>query len=113
MTPDSFDAACLALPGTRMDVQWGADRVYKVGDRMFAVLGPEGSCSFKANDVAFEMLTTEGPGKPAPYLARARWVWFERTDALSESDLRAYLAEAHRLVAAKLTKKARAELGIG
>ena len=112
MTLEGFDAFCLSLPAATMDVQWGADRVYKVGGKMFAVLGPEGTCSFKANDVAFEMLTTEGPGKPAPYMARAKWVWFERTNALPEADMRIYLSTAHGLVAEKLTKKARAELGL-
>ena len=111
MNEAAFDAFCLSLPGATMDVQWGADRVYKVGGKMFAVLGA-GACSFKANDIACEMLTTEGPGKPAPYLARARWVWLERPDVLPEAELRAYLAEAHRLVAAKLARKQRAELGI-
>ena len=109
MNEVDFDAFCLSLPGATMNVQWGADRVYKVGGKMFAVLGA-GSCSFKVNDLAFEMLTTEGPAKPAPYLARAKWVWLERPDVLPE--LPAYLAEAHRLVAAKLSKTQRAELGL-
>ena len=112
MTPEAFEQACLSLPAATVTVQWGADRVFKVGEKMFAVLGPEGSCSFKANDIAFEMLTTEGPAKPAPYMARAKWVWFERTDAMPDNDMRAYLAEAHRLTAAKLTRKLRTELGL-
>ena len=95
-----------------MDVQWGADRVYKVGGKMFAVLGPEGTCSFKANDVAFEILTTEGRGKPAPYMARAKWVWFSSTEDLPDAEMRIYLTTAHGLVAEKLTRKARAELGL-
>jgi predicted DNA-binding protein (MmcQ/YjbR family) len=112
VTPEAFDAACLSLPAATVNVQWGSDRVYKVGEKMFAVLGPDGSCSFKANDIAFEMLTTEGPAKPAPYMARARWVWLAQPDALPDEEMRAYLSEAHRLVAAKLTRKARTELGL-
>jgi predicted DNA-binding protein (MmcQ/YjbR family) len=108
----AFDAFCRSLPAATMDVQWGSDRVYKVGGRMFAVLGPDGSCSFKANDIAFEMLTTEGPGKPAPYMARAKWVWLERPDVLPEAEMRSYLTEAHALIAARLTRKQRAELGL-
>jgi predicted DNA-binding protein (MmcQ/YjbR family) len=110
MTPEAFDAFCRSLAGATMTVQWGADQVYKVGGKMFAVLGPEGTCSFKANDVAFEMLTTEGPGTPAPYMARAKWVWFDSASALPDAELRIYLTTAHALVAEKLTKKARAEL---
>ncbi len=43
-----------------MDVQWGGENVWKVGDRMFAVRSPEGGFSFKASDIAFEALTAHG-----------------------------------------------------
>jgi predicted DNA-binding protein (MmcQ/YjbR family) len=112
MTPQAFDAACLTLPGATMTVQWGADQVYKVGDKMFAVLGPEGSWSCKASDVAFEALTVDGPGKPAPYLARAKWVWFPALDAAADDDIAGLLANAHALIAAKLTRAARAAIGL-
>ena len=113
MTYDEFDAACRALPGTTMEVLWGADHVYKVGGKMFAVTGPEGrSFSAKFSDIAFEALTESGRGMPAPYMARARWVRFEDLKALDRDEVADWLATAHALVAAKLTKKARAELGI-
>ena len=112
MTEDDFHKVALALPGTTMEILWGADRVYKVGGKMFAAMGPSGSLSLKTSDIAFEMLTESGRGKPAPYMAKAQWVWFEGVGALSEEELRSYLATAHELIAAKLTKKLRAELGI-
>ena len=112
MTPEAFDAVCAALPGTRMDIQWGDDHVWKVGDKMFAVRGTNGSFSFKASDIAFEVLTAEGPGVPAPYLAKAKWVWFADVTEADEEDLTDWLKTAHGLIAAKLTKKLRAELGI-
>ena len=114
MSPDAFDAACAALPGTRKDIQWGDDHVWKVGDKMFAVRGgaADPSFSFKASDIAFEVLTGTGPGKPAPYLARAKWVWFESLSGQDETDVADWLKTAHGLIAAKLTKKQRAELGL-
>jgi predicted DNA-binding protein (MmcQ/YjbR family) len=112
VTPEAFDGACLALAGVTMDVQWGADHVYKVGGKMFAVTGPAGSFSFKASDIAFEGLTETGRGKPAPYLARAKWVWFEDVAALDDAEVRGWLADAHALVAAKLTKAQRRDLGL-
>jgi predicted DNA-binding protein (MmcQ/YjbR family) len=111
-----FHAAVLALPGTAFDIKWGADRVYTVGARMFAVAGstddPAPTYGFKASDMAFELLVEDGVARPSPYLARARWVRLVGPDALSDADLLAYLAQAHALVAAKLTAKARRELGI-
>ena len=112
MTPDAFDAFCRSLPAVSMTVQWEVDQVYKVGGKMFAVLGPGGSFSFKANDVAFEMLVETGAAKPAPYMARAKWVHFEDPHALPDADLKTYLEAAHALTAAKLTGKLRRELGL-
>ena len=112
MDDAAFDAFCLSLPAARMDSQWEGDRVYKIGPKMFAVQGSDGGCSFKANDLAFEMLTTEGPGKPAPYLARAKWVYLASPSHLPAEDLQAYLRHAHELVAAKLTRAQRRELGL-
>jgi len=112
MTPEAFHAAALALPGATFDIKWGADRVYSVGGKMFAHAGPEGEPEpkymFKASDLAFEMLTTLGLARPAPYLARAKWVQLVGPDALADDDLRAYLEEAHRIVAARLPKAAKA-----
>ncbi|MDP2259070.1 MAG: MmcQ/YjbR family DNA-binding protein [Caulobacter sp.] len=112
MTPEAFDAVCAGLPGTRMDVQWGGENVWKVGDKMFAVRSPDGGFSFKASDIAFEVLTETGPGKPAPYLARAKWVWFEALSGQDEADVADWLKTAYGLIAAKLTRKQQAELGL-
>ncbi len=112
MTPTAFDLACRALPGASMDVQWGDDNVYKVGGRMFAVLNPGGHCSLKFSDIAFEALAESGVARPAPYLARAKWLRFEDLSALDADEMAAWLANAHALVAAKLTRAQRGDLGL-
>jgi predicted DNA-binding protein (MmcQ/YjbR family) len=96
-----------------MDVQWGADHVYKVGGRMFAVAAPDGGCSFKVSDIAFEALVETGRARPAPYMARAKWVYFDSLAAMDEAETADWLAGAHALVAAKLTKAQRREVGLG
>lgn len=96
-----------------MDVQWGDDHVYKVGGKMFAVYGPsDDSFSFKASDIAFEVLTETGRGEPAPYLAKARWVRILSLKDQDRAEVADWLTSAHGLVAARLTKKLRTELGI-
>ncbi|HEX5776188.1 MAG TPA: MmcQ/YjbR family DNA-binding protein [Caulobacteraceae bacterium] len=112
MTEADFHRIATALPGATMEVLWGADRVYKVGGKMFAAMGPSGSFSFKASDIAFEMLTESGRARPAPYMARAQWVQFDNVDQLDEEELKSYLAAAHQLIAAKLSRKKQAELGL-
>lgn len=112
MTPQALDAACRALPGVTMDVLWGADHVYKVGGRMFAVAGSGGGLSLKVSEIAFEALIGEARARPAPYLARASWVRFDDLSAVEDEEGRALLANAHALVAARLTRAARRELGL-
>lgn len=115
MTPEAFHVAALALPGATFDIKWGADRVYSVGGKMFAHAGPEGDPEprymFKASDLAFEMLIEQGLARPAPYLARAKWVQLLKPDALRDEDLAGYLREAHRIVSEKLPAAVKARLG--
>lgn len=112
MTPEAIEACALALPGATLSVQWGDDHVFKVGGKMFAVLGSAGGMSFKASDLAFEVLTEGGPARPAPYLARAKWVRFDDLDSLDPDEVADWLATAHGLVAAKLTRAQRREIGL-
>ncbi len=114
---EDFEAFCLSLPGAALSVQWEGAHVFKVGGKMFAVGRPSGNgllgeYIFKASDMAYELLVEEGVARPAPYLARAKWVQLLARDSLPAPDLKAYLKQAHALVAAKLTRAARKELGL-
>ncbi len=113
MTYEEFDAACRALPGATHEVLWGADHVYKVGGKMFAATGIEArGFSAKFSDIAFEVLTESGRGRPSPYLARAKWVRFDDLPQLDAAEVADWLKSSHALVAAKLPKKVRVELGL-
>lgn len=104
---------CLALPGTTVDHPFGEDHdAYKVGGKMFAIVGGMGGLSFKVSDIAYEVLTETGRAAPAPYLARARWVHLADPADWPDEELAEHLRTAHALIAAKLTKKARAQLGL-
>jgi len=113
MSPEAFREAALGLPGASVVVQWGDDHVYKVGGKMFACTDGAGrSLSVKVSDIAFEALTEGGRARPAPYLARARWVQFDDLAALEDDEVADWLRTAHALVAAKLTRATRRELGL-
>lgn len=106
-----------SLPGSTLSIQWGNDHVYKVGGKMFAVLGgpPDGkekSLSFKATDESFEILTRLEGIIPAPYLARAKWVYLDKPTRLKAKELQAYLKRAHAIIASGLPKKKQKELGL-
>ena len=113
MELEAIEAFCLSLPGASVVVQWGDDHVYKVGGKMFAVAGGRAlGISFKASDMAFELLPEQGIARPAPYLARARWLQLTDAQALEPDDLLAYLRQAHAIVAARLPKRQRIALGL-
>lgn len=116
MTPRNFEARCLRLPAVTKVVQWEGTSVFKVGGKMFALGGGfaarSGGYMFKVSNMAYAMLTEHGIARPAPYLARAKWVQLVSNNALSDSELATYLAQAHALIAAKLTRKTRKELGL-
>jgi len=104
---------CLALPGATLEHPFDDDHdAYKVGGKMFAIVGGMGGVSFKVSDIAFEVLTESGRARPAPYLARAKWVNLEDPADWPDDELADHLAIAHSIVAAKLTKKQRTALGL-
>ncbi len=114
MTPEALARAALALPVATLSIQWGDERVYKVGGKIFAVTDADGTrISLKVTDIAYEVLIESGRARPAPYLMRAKWVRFDDVAALDDDEVEDWLATAHSLVAAKLTRAARRELGLG
>jgi predicted DNA-binding protein (MmcQ/YjbR family) len=111
MTRDQVEACAMALPAVTKVIQWGASDVYKVGGKVFAVCGFEDGLAFKVSPIGFEVLTGEGLGRQAPYFAKGHWVVVDLT-RLEPDDAGGWLADAHSLIAAKLTRKSRAELGL-
>ena len=113
MTLEKLRKHCLTYPGATEQIQWGADLVFKVGGKMFAVAAtePAGHClSFKCSDEGFAELVEQEGIVPAPYLARAKWVALERFDALSDREIEQRIREAYDIVFGKLTKKSQAAI---
>lgn len=103
----------MALPGTALDIKWGDDHCYCVGGKMFcATDGGYASLSFKATDIAFEALTGSGRAAPARYLARAKWVSLKDLASQDVGEVADWVKTAHGLVAARLPKKLKVELGV-
>jgi len=107
---EKIEAMALGLSATAKVVRWGDHDVYKVGGKVFAIAGAE-SLSFKVTEIGFLVLTEGGPARQAPYLAKGQWVSVDYAD-VEPTDVADWLANSHSLIAAKLTRKARAELGL-
>ncbi len=110
---EAAKALCRTFPGCTEDTKWGADIVFSVGLKMFAVTddgAPPQGISFKVDDERFLELTDRPGIIPAPYLARAKWVYVENAKALSDKEAAALLRRSYELVFAKLTKKLQREI---
>lgn len=118
MTLDGYNKFCRSLAHSTHVVQWGGAHVWKIGGKVYAIAGwsdgDELAVTFKCSDMAFEIMRTAEGVRPAPYLASRGMKWLQRTRAaaICDRDLKDYLRESYRLVAAGLSKKLRKELGL-
>lgn len=114
MDAESIREFCLSLPHVDEKVQWGNDLLFRIGEKMFAVVALEPShgvlLSFKCTPEKFAELVEQDGIIPAPYVARYHWVAFERFDAVPELQLKELLRNAYQLVLEKLPPKIKAGL---
>jgi predicted DNA-binding protein (MmcQ/YjbR family) len=123
MNIDQFNQFCATLPAASHIVQWGGAQVWKVGGakdgKVFAIGGwnKDGALTgitFKVSPLSYDILKEQPGLRPAPYLASRgmKWIQHYDTPGLNNEELRAYLSESHRIVAAGMSKKKQAELGL-
>ncbi len=101
-------------------VQWGNADVWKIGGKIFAIGSRWGKTnaeidvkiSFKCSDFSYSLLVQEDGIIPAPYLARAKWVQIESSDALNDDEMQTYIKAGYDIICNKLTKVKRKELGL-
>lgn len=106
----AFKRCVAALPATEIVEQWEG-HVAKVGGKVFALIGDGGTpIVFKVTEISFDGLTSLEHVGQAAYFAKRAWVSVDKGAPLSDAELKAYIKASHGLVAAKLTKKLRAEL---
>jgi predicted DNA-binding protein (MmcQ/YjbR family) len=66
--------------------------------------------SFKVRDEEFEEMTSREGVIPAPYLARAKWVYVVDFVWLSDEEWHHYVRQSYELIKEKLPKKLRETL---
>jgi predicted DNA-binding protein (MmcQ/YjbR family) len=106
---------CLSLPHVTEEVLWQKDLVFKIGGKMFAVIGldagPASQFSFKCTPEEFAELTELDGIIPAPYAARYHWVAVQKSGALNQAEIKRLIKGSYDMVKAKLAKKTLARLG--
>lgn len=104
MKVDTLRKFCLDFPNATENLQWGDDLCFKIGGKIFVILGldsvPQRIC-FKCNPETFADLTERDGIVPAPYVGRYKWVLLERIDAVTDSELRSLIRQSYSMVVAK------------
>jgi len=117
MTANDFRKLALSLPqATEQSHMDHPD--FRVGGKIFAIGSEnygEPSYTFKAGDISYELLKDQKGLRPAPYLASRglKWIQHHAEPGLTDDELRGYIRLSYALVVQGLSKKKRAELGLG
>jgi predicted DNA-binding protein (MmcQ/YjbR family) len=105
---------CLTLPHVTEDIQWENDLLFRIGNKMFAVVNLDESSpnriAFKCTPEEFAELIQVDGIIPAPYLARHHWVSIQKHDAIRKDELEKLVKKSYDLVFLKLPAKLRKKL---
>ena len=115
MTIEDLMSISNRLPGVTTDIKWEDHLCFNVGEKIFLITSPDSvpsTASFKVTEEEFDRLTERRGITQARYFAKRQWVSVDDISLLNGKEWEHYLAESHRLVASKLTRKKRIELGI-
>lgn len=104
MDLDAIRKFCLSFPHATENLQWGDALCFKVGRKLFAVLGldslPQRLC-FKCTPERFAALCELENIRPAPYVGRYQWVMLDRLDALPDDVLQELIWQSYQMIRSK------------
>src|SRR3981081_415281 len=102
MNVDAIREFCLAFPRATENLQWGDNLCFKIGGKIFVILGlDDPRLCFKCTPERFAELIEREDIRPAPYVGRFKWVMLDRLDALPNDELEESIRQSDYMVAAK------------
>jgi predicted DNA-binding protein (MmcQ/YjbR family) len=102
MSVDSIRTYCLSFPQATEKLQWGDELCFKVGGKIFVMLGLDNPrLCFKCTPESFAELIEREDIRPAPYVGRYKWVMLDRLDAVRWEELEELIRESYEMVASK------------
>lgn len=113
MTIERIQQLCTQLPSVTEEVKWEHDLCFCIGGKMFLVIPLERTptpASFKVADDEFEQILEREGFRPAPYLARYKWVAVDDIGLLRQQEWQERIAQSYQLVRSRLPKKIQQEL---
>jgi len=106
---------CKSFPAVTEDIKWENHLCFNIGRKMFLITGLDQTpitASFKVDDEDFLELSTKKGFKPAPYLARYKWIHCSDINLLAEKKWKLYAGKSYSLIKSKLSKKILKELEV-
>ena len=113
MDVETLQSICNKFPGVTEDIKWEHHLCFCVAEKMFLMLGLDDTpitASFKVSDDDFEEISSRKGFKPAPYLAKNKWVFVDDISRISNKEWQTIASSAYELIKAKLPKKTQAAL---
>ncbi|MGA7398808.1 MAG: MmcQ/YjbR family DNA-binding protein [Candidatus Sulfotelmatobacter sp.] len=106
MKIDAIREYCLAFPAATENLQWGDELCFKVGGKIFLMLGLDNPrLCLKCTPESFGELIEREDIRPAPYVGRYKWAMLDRLDAVRWDELRELIRESYEMVVAKAPGK--------
>lgn len=108
MTLEAIQKICSSFPGVTEDIKWEEHLCFNVGGKMFLVTSSDDSpitASFKTTEEKFNELSEREGFKPAPYLAKHKWIWLDDISRMKNKEWKELLEISYNLVKTKLPRK--------
>ena len=113
MNVEDFTEIRNSLPGVTTDIKWEHDLCFSVGKKLFFVVGLDQiltTASFKVSDEDFEELTQRPGFKPAPYMAKHKWIFIEDINLVTKKEWFSFITQSYKIIFRKLPKKIQNQL---
>lgn len=113
MTIGDIQSICSNFKAVTEDIKWQHNLVFSVAAKMFCIAGIDEdptTASFKVAEEEFDEMSTRHGFRPAPYLAKNKWVFIEDINLMKRSEWEKYLKRSYELVKAKLPAKIRKQI---
>jgi predicted DNA-binding protein (MmcQ/YjbR family) len=115
MTIEDIETICDSFPAVNKDIKWEEHLCFNVGSKMFLITAPDAyppTASFKVNPEEFEELASRDGFKPAPHLARYKWIYISDISLFTQKEWEHYARQSYNMVVEKLPNKLKTTLGL-
>ena len=108
MTLENIQNICSKFGNVTEDIKWEDHLCFNVGGKMFLITSPDLSpvtASFKTSEEKFNELSERDGFKPAPYLAKHKWIHVDNINRVNNREWKELLEISYNLIKEKLPKK--------